>query len=174
MDRTRRGDLARGQLQVKELIPTNLSPGWLLELKPTLSSLEGQLNRKQGFAAYETAPQGAAAWGSGWGGGREETPRRASPRTGQWRVPVGEIQTSHIRKKRCVASPETKEMHTQATMEYYFSPIRWPKIKTKWYLVLKCWFLVWVNGHTGALVEGGSLAGNWLSQVDTIPPLEMA
>lgn len=33
VDRARRGDVARGQQQVKELIPTNPSPGWLLGLR---------------------------------------------------------------------------------------------------------------------------------------------
>lgn len=40
-------------------------------------------------------------------------------------------------KQRYLASPETKEVHTQLTMECCFSPVRLAEIKTKWYLVLR-------------------------------------
>ena len=58
-------------------------------------------------------------------------------------------------KKRYLASPETKEMHTQLTMEYCFSPVRLTEIKTKWYVVLEsAGHLVWGDGHAGAHLQG--------------------
>ena len=59
------------------------------------------------------------------------------------------------RKKRYLASPETKEMHTQLRIEYCFSPVRLAEIKTTWYLVLAtAGHLLWGDGHTGAHLQG--------------------
>lgn len=106
-------------------IPTNPSSGWLLESEGKNSAFLGEKScRKHSRGATEPVDLGGE-------GGGEEISRRALPRTGQWRFSAGEIQTAHKCKKRWLASPETKEMSTEGTMQYYLSPIRLAKIKTK-------------------------------------------
>ena len=157
VDRAKRGDFVRAPLEVKELDPTNPSSGWLGALR-VRTQLPWEANPVGSRALLLTKSHSRGATepvARGGEGETEETPTRASPRTGQWQMSASEIQMAHRRKKRYLASPETQEMHTQATMEYCFSPIRLAKIKTKWYLVLaSAGSLTWGGGRAGPLLQG--------------------